>query len=128
MILVDTSVIVDYLRTRDNRLLGLFVQHDGAICGVIRAEVLHGRRDAAHRQQLVNALNAFHQLPTPEAIWDEVGANLAALRAAGVTVPFADAVITTVAITNGIELWTRDAHFTRIQAVLPALVLFQEPP
>jgi predicted nucleic acid-binding protein len=64
----------------------------------------------------------------PESLWDDVGDNLAALRAAGITVPFADAVIATVAIANGVELWTRDHQFTLMQTVLTSLRLFQEPP
>src|SRR5436853_394603 len=55
-------------------------------------------------------------------------ATLAAPRAGGVTIPFVDAVIATVAIVNDVELWTRDAHFTLVQSVLPALKLFAEPP
>ena len=42
--------------------------------------------------------------------------------------PFPDAVIASVAIANGIELWTRDRHFTLVQQLLPALKLFPEPP
>jgi predicted nucleic acid-binding protein len=44
-----------------------------------------------------------------------------AASTAGVTVPFSDAIIATVAIENGVELWTRDRQFTLIQSVLPAL-------
>src|SRR5436190_22301632 len=101
MILVDTSVVIDYLRSGDARLLALFAAHTAAICGITRAEVLHGTRNPAHRPRLVAALNSFTQLPIPDASWDEVGDNLAALRAAGVTVPFMDVVIATVAIANG---------------------------
>lgn len=61
-------------------------------------------------------------------MWDRVGDHLAALRSAGVTVPFADVVIATLAIENDIELWTRDRQFAIIQRVLPALRLFAEPP
>ena len=43
------------------------------------------------------------------------------LRAAGISVPFQDVVIATVAIANGVELWTRDQQFALIQQVLPAL-------
>ncbi len=57
-----------------------------------------------------------------------LGDNLNTLRAGGMTIPFADAVIATVAVVNDIDLWTRDAHFTLVQGVLPALKLFAEPP
>ena len=67
-------------------------------------------------------------MPLPDSIWDDVGDNLAHLRTHGVTVPFADGVLATLAIANDLELWTRDPHFTLIQKWLPALQLFQEPP
>ena len=85
----------------------------------------HGARDASHRQSLIAALDLFQSVPLPEAIWDVVGQNLASLRASSVTVPFTDAVIATVAASNGIALWTRDKHFKRIQQVLPVLAPFE---
>src|SRR5262245_6856175 len=128
MILVDTSVIIAYLKKPDPKVLSLFHVHQAAICGITRAEVLHGARNAADRQRLLNQLNVFTQVAIPDSVWDAVGDALAALRAAGVTVPFPDAVLACVAIEYGIELWTRDQHFTLMQAVLSPLRLFQEPP
>jgi predicted nucleic acid-binding protein len=128
MILVDAAVIIAYQRTADPKLAALFRSLPVAICGVTRAEILRGAGNPADRQQLLILLNAFQQVSIPDALWDAVGENLAMLRAAGVTVPFPDAVLTTVALANDIELWTRDQDFRLIQGVLPALKLFQEPP
>src|SRR5262245_51716138 len=128
MILADSTIVIDYLRTGDPKIVTLFQAHNAAICGITRAEVLNGARDPAHRVRLLAALNSFHQVPIPDSLWDEVGDNLAALRSAGVTVPFPDAVIATVAIANDIELWTRDNQFLLIQRALPRLRLFVEPP
>jgi predicted nucleic acid-binding protein len=128
MILVDAAVLIAYQRTADPKLAGLFRSLPVAICGVTRAEILHGARNPSDRQQLLILLNAFQQVSIPDALWDAVGENLATLRAAGVTVPFPDVVLTTVALANGMELWTRDQHFTLIRGVLPSLKLFQEPP
>lgn len=128
MILVDTSVIIPFLRSADPKLDRLFRTLPVAICGITRAEVLNGVRSPADRAQTVTFLNGFAPVETPEPIWDTVGDNLNALRTNGVTIPFPDAVIATVAITNDIELWTRDAHFGLVQRVLPVLRLFVEPP
>ncbi|MHB1422883.1 MAG: PIN domain-containing protein [Gemmataceae bacterium] len=128
MILVDANVIIGYLKNPDPKILGLFQTHQAAICGITRAEVLHGARDPADRQRLLDQLNVFAQVTMPDTIWDAVGDALAALRAGGVTVPFPDAVLACVAIEYGIELWTRDAHFSLMQAVLTRLMLFREPP
>ena len=73
-------------------------------------------------------LAALGAVFTPESVWDDVGDNLCTLRTHGVTVPFPDAVLATLAIVNHLELWTHDAHFLLIQKWLPALKLFQEPP
>ncbi len=128
MILVETSVAIDYSKGQDAKLNALLPTLGVSVCGVTRAELLCGALDSADRQDMLNILAGFHQLPIPESLWDTVGDNLAALRTVGIRVPFPDAVIATVAIANNVELWTRDKHFALIQTVPPALKLFQEPP
>jgi predicted nucleic acid-binding protein len=128
MILVDTSVLIDYARGRDAKLLALLPTLPVAVCGITRAELLCGARTPAHRQNLLTLLAAFHQLPLPESLWDSVGDHLAVLRLGGLTLAFQDVVIATVALANDVELWTRDLHFTHVRRLLPALKLFQEPP
>lgn len=128
MTVVDTSVVIDYLRSSDNVLLRLFQLHDAAICGVTRAEVLAGIRGPEHRQRVVAALDVFQQIETRETHWDRVGDHLAALRRRGISVPLADVIIATIAVENDAELWTRDRQFQHIQLALGQLRLFQEPP
>ncbi|HJT78690.1 MAG TPA: PIN domain-containing protein [Gemmataceae bacterium] len=128
MILVDANVIIGYLKRPDPKVLGLFQSHQAAVCGITRAEVLHGARNPADRQRLLLQLNALAQVTIPPSIWDTVGDVLAALRAVGVTVPFPDVVLACVAVEYGLQLWTRDQHFALMQPVLPQLILFQEPP
>jgi predicted nucleic acid-binding protein len=128
MILVDSSVMIDALRKPDPKLQNLFQTLQPAICGMVVAEVLHGARDAGHYTHLVQALATFPLLAMPDAIWEKVGRNLWSLRSSGVTVPFQDVAIATVAMENNAELWTRDAQFRFIQPVLSQLKLFQEPP
>jgi hypothetical protein len=128
MILLDSSVVVEYLRAPGGKLQRLFAQLRPAVCGVVRAEVLHGARDLAHLNVLTSALDQLPQHPTPHDIWDEVGRNLCKLRLRGLVVPFPDALIATLAIRDGIEVWTYDNHFRSMQGVLTALQLFAEPP
>jgi predicted nucleic acid-binding protein len=126
MILLDSSVVIDLFRAQDDRILDVILEHDAAICGITRAEVLYGARDASQRDKLMAALDLFQSLALPETIWDRVGDNLARFRTSGVTVPLADAIIATVAMTNNIELWARDQHFLLIKQTMPSLMLFQE--
>jgi predicted nucleic acid-binding protein len=128
MILTDSSVVIDFERSADPNILHLILANAAGICGGTRAEVLHGARDAAHRVRMLTDLQVFQQVSIPEPLWDDVGDNLAALRRSGITVPFQDAVIATVAIANDVELWTHDNQFKLIQTALPQLRLFVEPP
>ena len=128
MILVDSSVIFDHTRGRDPRLAQLFATLPVAVCGIVRAEVLHGARSASNRTALLALLNQFGQVVTPEAVWDEVGDNLCLLRMHGLTIPLPDVLQATLAIVHDLELWARDAHFPSMQQHLPALKLFPEPP
>jgi predicted nucleic acid-binding protein len=127
MILVDTSVLVDYFRAPSDRVLRTFEAKQAGICGIIRAEILAGTRLPGEISRISTCLNALQQIPLPENIWDRVGYYLALLRSAGFTVPFTDAVIATVAVENKIPLWTRDVHFQRMQSVIQELELFSEP-
>lgn len=128
MILVDTSVLIDYQRTRDPKLKQIFASSPVAICGATRAEVLHGARDPADRQQLLTLLNSFQQHLIPGNHLGRAWRPLAALRVVGLTIPFPDALIITVGITHNLEVWPHDKHFQDVQKVLPALKLYQEPP
>src|SRR6266581_1826265 len=127
MILVDTGVLIDFLRTKEPKLDTLFRSLPVAVCSVTRAEILAGSRGVGDRQRLLQFLVAFQQIAIPEPLWDLVGDTLAALYARGITVPFPDAVIATVGIENDIEVWARDLHFPTMQTILTRLKLFQEP-
>lgn len=128
MIIVDASLVIDYIRGHDPKLQTLLLSLPVAICGVTRAEVLCGSRDPAHRQKLIVALSPFQFVPLPDSLWDTIGDNLATLRLKGITVPLADAVIASLGIENDIEVWARDPHFPLMQRILARLKLFQEPP
>ena len=128
MIILDTSFVIDYARGKDAKLTTLIMRRPVAICGIVRAELLYGARDAAHRSHLLTILAVFTQISMPESIWNVVGDHLAALRRHGLTVPLLDAVIATLGIVNDLEVWTRDPHFPQMQPILPRLRLFQEPP
>src|SRR5262245_43697769 len=128
MILADTSVVITCQRRPTARLLQIIQDQDAAVCGVTEAEVYAGARTSAEFARCAAVLSAFRRVGIPDTIWLPLGQNLYALRASGNMVPFMDALIAPVAIENGLELWTYDAHFLQIQTVLPKLRLFQEPP
>lgn len=128
MILVDSTVVIDFARGNDAKLQSLFLSLNLAVCGIVRAETLAGVRSTADRGKLLAILNALGQVSIPETIWEKVGDNLRELRRNGLTLPFPDVVIATLGIENQVEVWTRDRHYPAMQKVLPILQLYQEPP
>lgn len=127
MILVDTSVLVYYLRSGSSGIRAVLASAPCAICGVIRAEILHGARTPQDAVSLRVALDALTQLPIPETVWDNLGSNLSVLRSRGLPMPFQDVLIATVALHHDTELWTLDGHFAAMQVALPGLKLFVGP-
>jgi predicted nucleic acid-binding protein len=128
VILLDTSVVIDYVRGKDTKLVGLLPRISGAVCGMVRAELLCGARDPSHRINLLTLLSTISHLPILDSLWDKVGDNLATLRSQGITVPFPDAVIATLGVENDLEVGARDHQYPLMQNALPRLKLFQEPP
>jgi predicted nucleic acid-binding protein len=128
MILTDTSIIIDYLRAPESRLVKIIRGHGAAICGPTIAEVYAGARTPADFKKYDQALSLFSIVPIPKKIWPALGRNLALLGSKGITFPFPDALVATVAIENDLEIWQHDRHFPDIQKVIPTLKFFHEPP
>lgn len=127
MILIDTSVLVTYLRAPSLAVREVLASVDCVICGVTRAEILHGARTPEDAKNLSQAMDAFAHVPIHSDTWDHVGHHLAALRAAGLPMPFQDVLLAAVAIDHGAALWSYDAHFKTMQSVLTKLNLFEGP-
>lgn len=127
MILLDTSVIVGYLRRPSDAVRAIFLEHEAAICGVTLAELLFGAKNPTDLDRLVAAIQGFRRLEIAEGVWTSLGYTLFQLRTQGIVVPFQDVLLATVAMYHRVALWSYDAHFPMIQSALPMLKLFEEP-
>ena len=127
MLLVDTNILIAVLRTGDPQIIRLLSTEKVAICGVVQAELLCGARSPTEIATIHQLLASFALLSITDALWPQVGEHLAALRSKGVTAPFPDVVLATLAMSLDIPLWTCDQHFRLMQQALPTLKLFQEP-
>lgn len=87
--------------------------------------MLHGAKDEANFNKINNALDCFPQVNINNSFWDELSENLFSLKRNGKSVPFQDAMIATIAISNSLKLWTNDKHFVQIQEVLKSLDFFK---
>ena len=124
MVLVDTNIIIGFWRKRDKAMEEIFLNEDVAICGVVKAELMHGARNPEDLERIQAALSPFPCLDMHKEDWDELGRNLYRLRFNGITLPFQDVVIATIAMVNDAQVWTNDVHFSRMKTVMPSLKLF----
>lgn len=127
MILADSNVMIDYFRARNSPLAKKIDEMPLAICGAVKAEVLHGAKDDHEIDDMLEAFNTFDQLVSDDYDWEGTGFVLQTLQKNGIQVPFADAVIAFTAMKYDVALWTRDKHFTAIRACYPELKLYEEP-
>lgn len=123
-ILADSNIFIDFWKRPDQMLIDTFASEDVVICGVVRAELMHGARSHADLDRINVLLGEFDSLELEESDWKALGDELYALRTNGITVPFQDAIIALLAVKNGIPVWTRDIHFSHMQRVLPDLKLY----
>jgi predicted nucleic acid-binding protein len=124
MILIDTNVVIDYWRN-STREVGLAIkQLDPCVCGVVLAELLQGTANEWDVAWTRRALSKFRWLEMRSDMWRYLGLNLAALRRAGLVIPFPDVLLATMAIVYGAPVWSKDKHFALMQQVLPALQLY----
>ena len=124
MILVDTNIIVDFWRNPSEILRKVFLEERVAICGITKAELMRGARSEADLLAISDTLSGFEYIPLDELIWDEVGELSYHLRRNGITIPFQDAVICTLALRYGLSLWSNDNHFAMAKTVFKDLRLF----
>ncbi len=127
MILADTNIFIDFWNNPTEDLKNIFIKEDIAVCGVVRAELLHGAVSAKDFANITTMLEAFDEFNLEIPDWQILGDNLYNLRKKGISIPFSDAIIATTALKHGIPVWTGDKHFLLIQSVLTGLNIYQTP-
>ena len=125
MIVVDSSVWIEYLRTPDSEhgraLDSLLDRKEALITGVVSAEVVQGLRSDQQRTAVADHLLRLPYGDLSKDDWLQVGELAHQMRTQGQTPGLADLAIATVAIQGGHELYTLDADFDRV----PGLTLHQ---
>ena len=125
MILVDTNIFIDFWRNPKDEIKNILENENIYVCGVVKAELLLGAKDIHSYKKISAALNCFPEVLTNVGFWDDLSTYLFNMKIKGVTVPFQDAMIATIAISNNLKLWTRDKHFYKMKEILTNLELFE---
>ena len=128
MIVVDSSVWIEYLHTPDSEhgrtLDSLLDRKEALVTGVVIAEVVQGVRSDEQRTAVADYLLRLPYGDLSKDGWLQVGELAYQMRKQGQTSGLADLAIASVAIEGGHELYTLDADFDRV----PGLVLHQVEP
>lgn len=131
MVLVDTSIWIDFFRGNDspeNEVLNQLIASgkDIAICGLIRQEVLQGIRDDVMMKRMQKLLDQLTYLKVREPqTFDHAAEIYRNLRRRGKTIRSpGDCLIAALAIEARVSLLHRDKDFLTI-ASSSALKLFE---
>jgi predicted nucleic acid-binding protein len=122
MILVDTSVWIDFLRGAGSAEAGCLAslleeESDICICGLILTEILQGIRESGQHRKVRRSLEPLIYLPTHRSVYVRAADIYRAARARGETIRNSlDCIIASVAIEHGVPLLQRDRDFTLIAA------------
>lgn len=125
MVLIDTSIWVEYLRGNNKEILesvkGLIRARNALLCGIVLSELLAGVRTRKSRDTLKETLDALDYAEVSKKTWILAGELSNALKRQGISVPLSDLILAALSIENDSELYTLDSHFERI----PGLVRFE---
>ena len=119
--LIDTSLWVDFTRTRSprtiKRFIAPFILHpDAHVAEPITFEILR-HATAAEAKQLSQQFQMLPLLATPPLLWTEAVGLGQACRQKNISVHSLDLLIATIALHHGAEVVTFDDDFQRIAGV-----------
>lgn len=123
MVLVDTSVWVDYLRgircAETMHVRRAATLDEGVCtCGVILTEVLRGVRSAREHDEALSTLDELIYLPLPKSAYVRAADIYRAARARGKTIrSTVDCIIAACAIVHDVPLIQKDRDFETIASV-----------
>ena len=128
MVLADTSVWVEFLRSGQGELSDAFdellVGRRLLMCGQVAAELVAGA-SARESEMLWARLQGLPWTSLGQAGWRAVGETARELRRRGARVPLTDIGIAVSGERAGARLWSLDSDFERIAEVVEGLELYR---
>ncbi len=119
--LIDTSLWIDFTRTRSPRTLKRFIapfilDPDAHLAEPITFEILR-HATPVEAKQLTQQFQTLPMLATPPLLWSGAAELGQACRQKNITVHSLDLLIATIALHHGAEVVTFDDDFQRIAGV-----------
>jgi len=120
-LLPDTCAWIDYFRPAMGPLAGKLGEELSksvvCTCGVVLMEILQGVKTDTEREALADAFEALPWLEPDRVLWAKAGDLARGLREKGITIPFSDIIIATLALEHEATVLTRDRHFLQIKGL-----------
>lgn len=124
LVLIDTSVWIDYLRAQKNssdqelsvQVTSLLRQGEAALAGLIVAELIVGAKTDREVKVIEDIAEVCVMLPDNADTWRAAARMGYALKRKGLSVPLFDCLIAQLALTHNCRVFTLDKHFGHIQA------------
>lgn len=129
MILVDTSIWIDFFAGRDLPHVATLEQfildnEDLALCGIILTEILQGIADDTTHRRVRRYLTPLIMLPMPETVFVRAADIYRKLRKTGITIRKSnDCIIAATALEHHCQLLHKDRDFSPIAKHFPLKVV-----
>ena len=115
MVIVDTSAWIEFFRRDGDPAVKLamksLIEHlEATLCGPVEMEFLGGARPH-ERPRIQPRFDILPYLSNDQKLWREAATHYATLRGEGITLPWNDALIATLAIGQDCRVYAVDQHF-----------------
>lgn len=122
MVLVDTSAMVEFFRRQGAlevklAVRGLLDAFEATLCGPVELEFLGGAR-REEKDRIQAWLNILPYLRNDQKLWRKGAETYSRLRSEGLTVPWNDALIATLALGADCRVYAVDKHFSAMAPIL----------
>ncbi len=117
MVLVDTSIWIDYLQrnnTFNGKIIELIDAKEVVVTGLIVAELIQGAKTEKEIKLIRSFTESFDVLSGDSQTWEKAGMLSYELRKKGRIVGLADSFLAALAIENSLSIFTQDKHFKEI--------------
>lgn len=129
MVILDTSALVEFFREKGDghvklAVRSLFDAYEATLCGPVEMEFLGGARPT-ERERIRAWFNILPYARNDQKLWRKAADHFSQLKAGGLTVPWNDVLIATIALENQCRVYAVDKHFDGMAAILPTLRIYR---
>ena len=119
-ILADTCIWIEFFKRSSSlgdALEARIIEGSVWVCGVVLYELAQGVKSSHERSQVLTTVENLEYAEMSKMLWEKAGDLSSSLRKQGLTIPFSDILIATLAMEHNLRVFTLDGHFKEIPGV-----------